>query len=121
MLEKIVYSPCFMYSSLTEPDYKIEFQIMVYNIFIPTFDYRLNAREHLTLLYCCIDHILYFLLSIFDIIVLFIFVNFVLSIFDIFVVFTCDSCMLIYLRCETLLSIVNNDLNTCYYKCEWNA
>jgi len=61
------------------------------------------------------------LLSLFNIIALFIFVNFVLSMFDIFVLVTCDSYMLIYLRCETLLSMVNNDLNTSYYKCEWNA
>ena len=57
MLEKIAYSPCFMYNSLTPPDYKIEFQFMVYNICIPTFIYRLNALQHLTLLYCSIDHI----------------------------------------------------------------
>jgi hypothetical protein len=57
MLEKIAYSPCFMYNSLTPPDYKIEFQFMVYNICIPTFIYRLNALEHLSLLYCSIDHI----------------------------------------------------------------
>ena len=57
MLEKIVYSPCFMYSSLAEPGYTIKFQFIVYNIFIPTFIYRLNAGEHFTLSYCCIEHI----------------------------------------------------------------
>ena len=57
MLEKIVYSPCSMYSSLSDPDYNIEFQFVVYNIFISTFIYSLNALEHLPFLYCGIDNI----------------------------------------------------------------
>ena len=99
-------------------------------IFISTFIYISNALEHLTFLHSYIV-----VLIIFDIIVLFIFDNFVLSIFDIIVIccsylimllsifdicvlFTCQSYMLIDLRCLPLFSIVNNDLKTCYYKCE---
>ena len=54
ILEKIVYSPCSTYSSLSEFDHKIEFPFIVYNIVISTFNYILNALEHLTLLYYCI-------------------------------------------------------------------